>query len=117
MAKIMSEVLERPIRFQQVGGEAYQAVLMQYAMTGLRAWPTWRRPRIRVSTTPSRASRSPPAFASGVGKCSDQPSWPEHHPGDKRPAEQVGRHALEITALSLPLRPGSLARFAPVSET
>jgi len=72
---------------------------------------------ISVSLVPRRASRSPPAFASGVRKCSDQPSWPEHYPGDKRPAEQIGLHALEITALSLPLRPGSLARFAPVSET
>ena len=36
MAQIMSEVLQRPIRFQQVTGEAYKATLMQYGMTG--AW-------------------------------------------------------------------------------
>jgi uncharacterized protein YbjT (DUF2867 family) len=33
MAQIMSEVLERPIRFQQVPGEAYKATLMQHGMS------------------------------------------------------------------------------------
>ena len=36
MAQIMSEVLARPVRFQQVTGEAYKATLMQYGMT--EAW-------------------------------------------------------------------------------
>jgi uncharacterized protein YbjT (DUF2867 family) len=36
MALIMSDVLERPVRFQQVSGEAYKATLMQYGMT--EAW-------------------------------------------------------------------------------
>jgi hypothetical protein len=36
MAQIMSEVLKRPVRFQQVTGEAYKATLMQYGMT--EAW-------------------------------------------------------------------------------
>jgi uncharacterized protein YbjT (DUF2867 family) len=33
MAQIMSEVLDRPVRFQQVPGEAYKATLMHYGMT------------------------------------------------------------------------------------
>jgi uncharacterized protein YbjT (DUF2867 family) len=36
MAQIMSEVLQRPIRFQQVPAEAYKATLMQHGMT--EAW-------------------------------------------------------------------------------
>ena len=36
MAQIMSEVLERPVRFQQVTGEAYKATLIQHGMT--EAW-------------------------------------------------------------------------------
>ncbi|HVU71136.1 MAG TPA: NAD(P)H-binding protein [Ktedonobacteraceae bacterium] len=36
MAQIMSEVLERPIRYQQVPGETFQATLMQYGMSA--AW-------------------------------------------------------------------------------
>jgi uncharacterized protein YbjT (DUF2867 family) len=36
MAQIMSEVLRRPIRFQQVPSEAYKATLMQHGMT--EAW-------------------------------------------------------------------------------
>lgn len=36
MAQIMSEVLERPIRFQRVPGEAYKATLMQHGMS--EAW-------------------------------------------------------------------------------
>jgi uncharacterized protein YbjT (DUF2867 family) len=36
MAQIMSEVLERPIRFQQVPGEGYKATLLKYGMTD--AW-------------------------------------------------------------------------------
>jgi uncharacterized protein YbjT (DUF2867 family) len=36
MAQIVSEVLERPVRFQQVPGEAYKATLMQHGMT--EAW-------------------------------------------------------------------------------
>ncbi|CAG7651884.1 NAD(P)H-binding protein [Paenibacillus allorhizosphaerae] len=36
MAQIMSEVLERPIRFQQVPGEVYKATLIQHGMT--EAW-------------------------------------------------------------------------------
>jgi hypothetical protein len=36
MAQIMSEVLERPVRFQQIPGEAYKATLMQRGMT--EAW-------------------------------------------------------------------------------
>lgn len=36
MAQIMSEVLEQPIRFQQVSGEAYKATMMQHGMT--EAW-------------------------------------------------------------------------------
>ncbi|MCH5585629.1 NAD(P)H-binding protein [Shimazuella sp. AN120528] len=33
MAQIMSEVLQRPIRYQQVSGEAYKATLMQHGST------------------------------------------------------------------------------------
>lgn len=33
MAQIMSEVLEKPVRFQQVPGEAYKATLIQHGMT------------------------------------------------------------------------------------
>lgn len=36
MAQIMSEVLERPVRFQQISGEAYQATMMRHGMT--EAW-------------------------------------------------------------------------------
>jgi uncharacterized protein YbjT (DUF2867 family) len=36
MAQIMSEVLGRPVRFQQVPGEVYKATLMQHGMT--EAW-------------------------------------------------------------------------------
>jgi uncharacterized protein YbjT (DUF2867 family) len=36
MAQIMSEVLQRPVRFQQVPGEAYKATLMQHGMS--EAW-------------------------------------------------------------------------------
>lgn len=36
MAHIMSEVLERPIGFRQVAGEAYKATLLRYGMT--EAW-------------------------------------------------------------------------------
>ncbi|KIL39961.1 NmrA family transcriptional regulator [Gordoniibacillus kamchatkensis] len=36
MAQIVSEVLEMPIRFQQVPGEAYKATMMQHGMT--EAW-------------------------------------------------------------------------------
>ncbi|MEV1177968.1 NAD(P)H-binding protein [Nonomuraea sp. NPDC049784] len=36
MAQIMSEVLERPVRFQQVPGEAYKATLMRHGMS--EAW-------------------------------------------------------------------------------
>ena len=36
MAQIMSEVLERPIRFQQVSSEDYKVTMMQYGMT--EAW-------------------------------------------------------------------------------
>jgi uncharacterized protein YbjT (DUF2867 family) len=36
MAQIMSEVLERPVRFQQVPGADYKATMMQYGMT--EAW-------------------------------------------------------------------------------
>jgi uncharacterized protein YbjT (DUF2867 family) len=36
MAQIMSEVLERRVRFQQVPGEAYKATLVRQGMTG--AW-------------------------------------------------------------------------------
>ncbi|MCW2913571.1 MAG: NAD-dependent epimerase/dehydratase family protein [Actinomycetia bacterium] len=36
MAQIMSEVLQRPIRFQQVPGDAYKATLMQHGMN--EAW-------------------------------------------------------------------------------
>ena len=33
MAQIMSEVLQRPVRFQQVTGADYKATLMQYGIT------------------------------------------------------------------------------------
>jgi uncharacterized protein YbjT (DUF2867 family) len=36
MAEVLSEVLERPIRFQQIGGEAYRATMTQYGMSD--AW-------------------------------------------------------------------------------
>jgi uncharacterized protein YbjT (DUF2867 family) len=36
MAQIMSEVLQRPVRFQQVPGEAYKATQMQHGMS--EAW-------------------------------------------------------------------------------
>lgn len=36
MAEILSEVLERPIRFQQISGEAYKAAMLQHGMT--EAW-------------------------------------------------------------------------------
>jgi uncharacterized protein YbjT (DUF2867 family) len=36
MAQIMSEVLERPVRFQQVPADGYKTTLMQHGMTG--AW-------------------------------------------------------------------------------
>lgn len=36
MAKVVSEVLQRPVQFQQVGAEAYKATMMQYGMT--EAW-------------------------------------------------------------------------------
>jgi uncharacterized protein YbjT (DUF2867 family) len=36
MAQIMSEVLQRPVRFQQIPGEAYKATLMQHGMS--EAW-------------------------------------------------------------------------------
>jgi uncharacterized protein YbjT (DUF2867 family) len=36
MAQILSEVLERPVRFQQVPGEAYKATLVQHGMS--EAW-------------------------------------------------------------------------------
>ena len=36
MAQIMSEVLERPVHFQQVSGEAYKATMMQHGMS--EAW-------------------------------------------------------------------------------
>lgn len=36
MAQIVSEVLERPIHFQQVGGESYKATMMQHGMS--EAW-------------------------------------------------------------------------------
>lgn len=36
LAQIMSEVLERPIRFQQVSGEAYKATMVEHGMT--EAW-------------------------------------------------------------------------------
>ncbi len=36
MARIMSEVLERPVHFQQVGGEAYKAMMVRHGMT--EAW-------------------------------------------------------------------------------
>jgi hypothetical protein len=36
MAQIMSEVLQRPVRFQQVAGETYKATLMQHGMS--EAW-------------------------------------------------------------------------------
>ncbi len=37
MAQIMSEVLERPVRFQQVTGADYKATLMQYGMSDANA--------------------------------------------------------------------------------
>lgn len=33
MAQIMSEVLQRPVRFQQITGDAYKATMMQYGMS------------------------------------------------------------------------------------
>ncbi|WP_338043661.1 NAD(P)H-binding protein [Paenibacillus hamazuiensis] len=36
MARIMSEVLERPVRFQQVSGEDYKSALVQHGMS--KAW-------------------------------------------------------------------------------
>ena len=36
MAQIMSEMLERPVRFQQVTGADYKATLMRYGIT--EAW-------------------------------------------------------------------------------
>ncbi|MGL4619354.1 MAG: NAD(P)H-binding protein [Chroococcidiopsis sp.] len=36
MARVMSEVLERPVHFQQVSGEAYKATMMQHGMS--EAW-------------------------------------------------------------------------------
>jgi uncharacterized protein YbjT (DUF2867 family) len=36
MAQVLSEVLERPVRFQQVDGEAYKATMMRYGTSG--AW-------------------------------------------------------------------------------
>jgi uncharacterized protein YbjT (DUF2867 family) len=36
MAQIMTEVLQRPVRFQQVSGEAYKATLMRHGMS--EAW-------------------------------------------------------------------------------
>lgn len=36
MAQVISEVLERPVRFQQVGGKDYKEMMIQYGMT--EAW-------------------------------------------------------------------------------
>ncbi|TKA09500.1 NmrA family NAD(P)-binding protein [Actinacidiphila oryziradicis] len=33
MAKVLSEVLERPVRFQQISNEAYKTTMLQYGMT------------------------------------------------------------------------------------
>jgi uncharacterized protein YbjT (DUF2867 family) len=37
MAQVMSEVLERPVRYQQVTGESYKAALLQYGMSEANA--------------------------------------------------------------------------------
>ena len=37
MAQIMSEVLRKPVRFQQIAGEAYKANLMKHGMSDAMA--------------------------------------------------------------------------------
>src|SRR5262249_39931387 len=65
MARIMSEVLRRPVRFQQVSGEAYKSTLMRHGVS--EAWARGlvdmitqidqglydAQPRTRESTTPT----------------------------------------------------------------
>ena len=88
MAQIMSEVLGKPVRFQQILSRHTRPVSPN------RGCPRqWRRSMIdmrlgktRAPTMPSRAPRRPPpppASASGASKCSNQPSWPETSPASR----------------------------------
>lgn len=75
MAQIMSEVRQRPVRFEQILGEAFRATLRQYGMI-----EPWARGLVDTRSTPSPAPtirhlhESPPVSASGAKKCSSQPA-------------------------------------------
>ena len=74
MAAIMSEVLGKPVRFQQISGEAHKAGLIQRGWSEAMAQGVLDMavPRTRGSTMPSRARpRTPrrPAFGSGAKRC------------------------------------------------
>ena len=121
MAQIMSEVLERPIRFQQIPGEAYKDQMVQAVMPA--PWPrrcsTWRWPRTPASTTPNRAPPTrppPPASAGGARRCSGRPSSADtprrrRGPADDRRADRRGvgaarRRVQPATAVSGPALAG-----------
>jgi uncharacterized protein YbjT (DUF2867 family) len=80
MAQIMSDVLDKPVRFQQIPGEAFRATLLERGMSDAMAQATLDMmvAKNQAWTTPSRAPRSPPpppASASGARKSSSQPCW------------------------------------------
>lgn len=62
MAQILSEVLDRPIRYQQVPGEAYKATMVQHGMTD-----TWAQGLINMAAAAEKgiydAEPSSPEFA------------------------------------------------------
>ena len=77
-AQIMSEVLGKPVRFQQIAGSSLEAALLQSGRSEAI---------IRDSPPPSHAPPSPPllqASASGAKKCSSQPFSPEPHRSRER---------------------------------
>jgi uncharacterized protein YbjT (DUF2867 family) len=81
MAQIMSEVLERPIRFQQVPVEAFKAGLtgrgMSEAMAqGMVDMMVAKDEGLDNAEPRPRSPPAPPPTASGARKCSSLPSWP-----------------------------------------
>jgi uncharacterized protein YbjT (DUF2867 family) len=85
MARIVSEVLGKPVRFQQISGEAYKARLLARGMSEAMAegnLDMWVACNQGLTTAEPRTPnpRPPPASANGVKKYSSQPSSPDLSP-------------------------------------
>ncbi len=83
MAEIMSQVLGKDVRFQQITFEAYKDRFVRSAcpMRWLRGLPTWPGRRTRALTMASsapRRTRRRPAFANAAKRCSSRRS-PRRH--------------------------------------